>query len=85
MKTWLITLPILCAATLAMADEIPPEPTEAQPQAAMTQETAKPAKPMRHTRHTHRVTRLPRGDLRHCLDLTDNEDIIRCAETGRKK
>lgn len=80
MKTWLITLPILCAATLAMADDIPPEPTGAQPQAVMSQETAKPAKTMH-----HRTKRLPRGDLRKCLDLKDNEAIIRCAETGRKK
>ena len=81
MKTWLITLPLLCAVNIAMADDMAPEPSNAQPEAAMAKDTAKPAKPMR---HTTRVKRLPRGDLRHCLELTDDEAIIRCAETGRK-
>ncbi len=28
--------------------------------------------------------RLPRGDLRHCLELQDNDTIIRCAEKLRR-
>jgi len=79
MKTWLITLPMLCVASIAIAADEMPVPA-AQPEAAMAEEPAEHAAPMGH----HRVKRLPRGDLRKCLELTNNEAIIRCAETGRK-
>jgi len=76
MKTWLIAIPFLLVANLVIADEKPQQ--SAQPEPAMA-----PAKP-HHKLHRHTVRRLPRGDLRYCLELKDNEFIIRCAETGRK-
>lgn len=83
MKTWLITLSLLCAVTPAMADDMSPAPAKGQPEAAMATEATVSAEPAK-TMH-HRTKRLPRGDLRKCLDLKDNAAIIRCAETGRKK
>ena len=82
MKTWFITLPFLFAAGIATAADKTPAPA-AQPEAPMAKEATAPAAPAK-TMH-HRTKRLPRGDLRHCLDLKDNEAIIRCSETGRKK
>ena len=82
MKNWIITLPLLCVVGIATAEDKMPVPA-AKPEAAMATETAKPAEaapPMR-----HKTKRLPRGDLRKCLDLKDDMAIIRCAETGRKK
>ena len=83
MKTWLTTLPFLFAAGIATAADKTPAPAP-QPEAAMAKEAAAPAEPAKPMRHT-RIKRLPRGDLRHCLDLKENEAIIRCSETGRKK
>lgn len=77
MKNWLIALPLLFAFGLAKADD-PPKPSEP----ANTVTT--PAKAMPAKSSKHKVRRLPRGDLRYCLELKDNEAIIRCAETGRK-
>jgi hypothetical protein len=80
MKTCLITLPLLFAVNVALADDMSPEPAKAQGNAAMVQEKAQATPTTR-----HRARHLPRGDLRKCLDLKDNDAIIRCAETGRKK
>lgn len=82
MKTWLITLPFLCAVGIAHAEDKMPAPA-AQPEAPMAKEATAPVEPAKTM--PHRTKRLPRGDLRKCLDLKDNEAIIRCAETGRKK
>lgn len=79
MKTWLITLTLLGSVNIAMADEMPSE-QPAKAEAAPAPAAAPAAKPMR-----HKARHLPRGDLRHCLELKDNDAIIRCAETGRKK
>ena len=77
MKNWLIALPLLFAFGLAQADE-PPKPSEPVNAAAT------PAKAMHAKSSKQKVRRLPRGDLRFCLELKDNEAIIRCSETGRK-
>jgi hypothetical protein len=78
MKNWLIALPLLFALCLAKAD-VPPPPSEPANTAAT------PTKAMYTKSDKHRVRHLPRGDLRYCLKLKDNEAIIRCAETGRKR
>jgi hypothetical protein len=81
MKTWMITLPFLLAAGLATATE-----PAAQSGAAVAVEQAVPAKPVKMKRHKvqrHKIRHLPRGDLRHCLELKDNPAIIACAE-GRR-
>lgn len=79
-KIGFIVLPLLCAAGLAMADGM-----ENAGSAAQTETAAAPAKaPAHHRMVRHGVKRLPRGDIRHCLDLKTNAAIIRCSETGRK-
>ena len=78
-KIAIMVLPLLCAAGLAMADGMDKADTAAQ------QEAAAPAKAAVHHRMArHAKKRLPRGDIRHCLDLKTDAAIIRCSETGRK-
>lgn len=76
MKTWLIPLTLLCTGGLAHAD-VMPDATPATEAAAPAKAKAKPAK--------HKPARLPHGDLRHCLDLSSNAAIIRCAEKPGKR
>jgi hypothetical protein len=81
MKLAFIALPLLFAAGLTMADDV-----DRKPKAAYT-EAGSPEKPQTQVRKTprYKVKRLPKGDLRYCLDLRSNAAIIRCAETGRKR
>jgi hypothetical protein len=79
MKTWSIPLSLLFTTGIALAADPAPAP---QPEAVPAAEQAAPAKPARMQRH--KAKRLPRGDLRHCLELEDGKAIIRCSETGRK-
>jgi len=73
MKTWFISLPLMCVAGVAMAEGPEMEGTANQTAAPPAQkQTVKPKHP-------------PRGDLRYCLDLKTNEAIIRCAEKKPKK
>lgn len=80
MKTWFIILPLLCAAGFAQADGMPSETAAPEAQAA-------PAKMQvpKHRAHKYKARRLPHGDLRYCLDLGSNAEIIRCAETPIKR
>ncbi|QLQ02220.1 MAG: hypothetical protein HZY77_04560 [Thiobacillus sp.] len=82
MKTkigWM-TLPLLCVANLALAQEAVPTnaaaPAGTAEAPAMAQAPAQmaPSKPMRRQGR----------DMRRCLKLKTNEAIIRCAESGRK-
>lgn len=41
-------------------------------------------KPAQGSKRYSKPKRLPKGDLRHCLELKDPAAIIRCTETGRK-
>jgi hypothetical protein len=88
MKTWLITPLLLCAAGLALAADKAPAPAPAHPPEAVKPEpapdtqAAAPAMPAKSMHH--KAGHLPRGDLRHCLELKDSKAIIRCSETGRK-
>ena len=80
-KIGLMLLPLLCAAGVAMADSMgkegPAEPREA---------AAAPAKAPAHYRMARSgMKRLPSGDIRHCLDMKTSAEIIRCAETRRRK
>ena len=83
MKPWTIILSLFCFAGLALAQDTAPAPAAAQPEAAPVAEKATSAKP-RHHRHARKAKRLPRGDLRHCLDLKDNTAVIACAEQRKK-
>jgi hypothetical protein len=79
-KIGIIALPLLCAVGFAMADGM--EKAEAT---AQTETAAVPAGATAHHRMARReVKRLPRGDLRQCLELKTDAAIIRCSETGRK-
>jgi hypothetical protein len=85
MKLAFIALPLLFAAGVAagltMADDVDRKPTAAYTEAGSQ------AKAQTQVRKTprHKVKRLPKGDLRYCLDLRSNAAVIRCAETGRKR
>jgi hypothetical protein len=81
MKTWLMTLPLLCAVGVAVADSMEKERTAGQMESAAVPGMAPAHYRMAH----HRPKRLPSGDLRHCLDLQTNAAIIRCSETRRKR
>lgn len=77
MKTWLITLTLLCAAGLAQADGMPDATPADAAEAAPAQPQAKaPQRKFRPRSHT---------DLRHCLDLGSNEAIILCAEKRERR
>lgn len=81
MKIWFITLSLLFAAGFAQADDMMYGP-------AATETKSAPAKMETRARqrgYKHRPGRLPQGDLRHCLDLSGNEEIIACAEGRRKR
>ena len=86
MKTWIYTLPLLCAVNLALAADAGMAAAADQTQAAYA-----PAKTAGHHRMHKRTARkvravnLPRGDLRYCLDRKSNEAIIRCSEKRRKR
>lgn len=79
MKTGFILLPLLCAASVAMADGVDRE-SAADPSTP----TVAPAKAQDRAAR-HRSTRLPLGDMRHCLDMKTNAAIIRCSESRRKR
>lgn len=80
-RTWYITLGLLCAAGFAYADGMPSYPADADAESAATQQM----KEGRSTAQKSKAKRLPQGDMRHCLELSTNEEIIRCAETRRKR
>lgn len=86
MKTWIFTLPLLCAVNLALATDM-----EAAPAADKMESASAPVKAGGHHRMHKRTVRklhavnLPRGDLRYCLERKGNIAIIRCAERRRKR
>jgi hypothetical protein len=82
MKAWLITLPLLFAFSVAAEEGAGMGATETG--AASAQEAVKVSKPhKKRSGHKARHRGLPTGDLRHCLELKDNAEIIKCAETRR--
>ncbi len=80
MKIGLMTLPLLCAANLALAQDATPvaPPTDTAEAQATAQATA-PAQMA-----PSKTQRRQGSDMRRCLKLKTNEAIIRCAEPGRK-
>ena len=101
MKTWFITLPLLCAVSVAMAQGVEKEgaadqpaavaaPTEAQvlEKAQAQEEMAVQAQVKAQAQDRAAKPKAKRrqgGDVRHCLDLKTRTEIIRCSETRRKK
>ncbi|HYP68673.1 MAG TPA: hypothetical protein VEP67_10555 [Thiobacillaceae bacterium] len=84
MKTWIFTLPLLCAVNLALAAEVKTAPPD---QAASVSAPVKIGGHRMHKRTVRkfRAVKLPRGDLRYCLERKGNKAIIRCSETRRKR
>ena len=86
MKTWIFTLPLLCAVNFALAADM-----GAASVADKMESAAAPVKAVHHHRMHRRTVRkfravnLPRGDLRYCLDRKTNKAIIRCSEKRRKR
>ncbi len=74
MRTWLVTLPLLCMAGAAMGQE---NAGPAKVEAVQVQEQAPERKAKARPRQG--------ADMRHCLDKQDSKAIIRCAEPGRKR
>jgi len=80
MKTWLVTLPLLCAAGMAMAQGAAddkaavaePAATQGQAQAGPPAGTAK-ARPRQG------------GDIRYCLERKSNKAIHGCAAKKRRQ
>lgn len=98
MKTWIMTLPFLCLAGVAMAQGIeqegasdqskaaaPADPAGAGP-AATPPKAEAPARAKAKRRTAVRGPKvLPKGDIRHCLDRKTQAEIIRCSEAPRRK
>ena len=86
MKTWIYALPLLCVVNLAPAADMGSARDADQRQSAAA--SAKPAGHHRMHKRTirkFRSVKLPRGDLRYCLDRKTNKAIIRCSEKRRKR
>ncbi len=81
MKIWLIALPLMCAASVAMADSTAGEAPVYQPEPV----AAPHAGPAHYRMARHGARRLPSGDIRDCLAFQTNAAIIRCAEKQRKR
>lgn len=88
-KTWLMALPALCMAGVAMAQGAAPDEAQVQSEAqareearvreeAQVEDTAQVQEPKPSTRKRQGA------DMRHCLDKKDPKEISRCAEPGRK-
>lgn len=80
-KIGFIALPLLFVVGFAMADRIEKEGTADQMQSA----TAPANAPAHFRMARHGMKRLPSGDMRHCLGMKTNAEIIRCSETRRKR
>ena len=87
MKTWFITLPLLCAVSVAMAQGVEKEGAADQPAAVAAPTEAQVREKAQAQDRAARPKAKPRqgGDVRHCLDLKTRTEIIRCSETRRKK
>ena len=84
MKYLLIGLATLLLAPSAMAGEAGSNPAVAE-QTAASSEVAGKASVMRPVKKRPRasVRGYPAGDLRHCLELKGNAEIIKCSERSR--
>jgi len=79
-KAGLMTLSLLCAAGVAMAQE------NRQPEAHSASEpvAAQEQLQVQERVEARKAVRRQGADMRRCLELKDSRAIIRCAEPGRK-
>ncbi|MBN8771465.1 MAG: hypothetical protein J0I46_07875 [Thiobacillus sp.] len=75
-----MTLPLLCAANLALAQDAMPAAAAAPADTAEAPATVQAPAQMAPNKPMRRQGR----DMRRCLKLKTNAAIIRCAEPGRK-
>ena len=81
-KFGLMLLPLLCAASVAMAQEVRPDTTMPAAESVAVPDKAPTPAP---DQTAHPAARPRQGaDMRHCLGLKTPKAIIRCAEPGRK-
>lgn len=91
MKTWFITLPLMCAVSVALAQGVEkgaaaePTPTVAAPDKARAPAKAQAPGKAQNRMARHKGKSMPKGDMRQCLDLKSSKEIIRCSETKPKK
>ena len=82
MKTWLMLLPLLCTASVVMAQDVGPD--AATPQAGSVAVPDKAQAPAPDQAASPVAKQRQGADMRHCLGLKTYKAIIRCAEPGRK-
>ena len=100
MKCWLMMLPLLGVAGVAMAQGNGPgvagapanavaAPAKASVPAQGTAQAGENAQTHKaqatHRKVRHKAKTMPRGDMRQCLDRKTDKEIIRCSETRGKK
>jgi len=79
MKTLLMTLPLVCAAAAVLAQDVA-QPGAARAETTLEQVQAQVASGREPVKDTQRQG----ADMRHCLELKNSQDTLRCAEPGRK-
>lgn len=82
MKIGLISLSLLCATSLAMAQGV--EQKAAEPATTQTEEQTQAQSQMKE-QATRKARPSQGGDIRQCLDRKTNKEIHRCAEKQRRK
>jgi hypothetical protein len=82
MKIGLISLSLLCATSLAMAQGV--EQQAAEPATTQTKEQTQAQSQMK-GQATRKERSRQGGDIRQCLDRKTNKEIHRCAEKQRRK
>jgi hypothetical protein len=77
MKILLMMLPLVCVAAGALAQDV-------EQQGAARAETTQEQDKVQAQAAPGKETQRQGADMRYCLALKSNREIIRCAEPGRK-
>ncbi len=83
MKIGLITLSLLCATSLAMAQGAEQQQAAEQATAQTQEQTQTQSQAKKQA--TRKARPRQGGDIRQCLDRKTNKEIHRCAEKQRRK
>jgi hemolysin activation/secretion protein len=90
-KTWLMALPVLCMAAVAMAQGAAEDEAQVQSEAQAREEArareeaqVEDTAPVQVQEQKPSTRKRQGADMRHCLDKQDPKEISRCAEPGRK-
>lgn len=83
-KSFIVWLLMVGASSAFAADKAADKVVASKPpMASVPAETEQAAAQEPVKSYKRKVKRLPRGDLRNCLELKDNAAIIKCAETWK--